>query len=112
MAKQDIKPRIRVPKKLKKGELFEVKTLVKHPMETGLRKDKETGKTIPRDIIRSLQVKYNGQDVLNAEWHTAMSANPYASFYVRAQDSGPMTFNWTDDAGKVYTKEVAIQVEG
>jgi len=112
MAKQDIKPRVRVPKKLKKGELFEVKTLVKHPMETGLRKDKETGKTVPRNIIRSLHVQYNGQDVLSAVWHTAMSANPYTSFFVRAQDSGPMTFNWTDDAGEVYTKEIAIHVEG
>jgi len=112
MAKRDIKPRVRVPKKLTKGQLFEVKTLVSHRMETGLRKDKETGETIPRDIIRALTVSYNGAEVLNSVWHTAMSANPYTSFYVRAEDSGPMVFTWTDSADQTYTKEVAINVVG
>ncbi|HEY9080929.1 thiosulfate oxidation carrier complex protein SoxZ [Magnetovibrio sp.] len=112
MATKDIKPRIRVPKKLTKGELFEVKTLISHRMETGLRKDKETGATIPRDIVRGLTVTYNGREVLKSVWHTAMSANPYTSFYVRAEDSGPMVFTWIDEANQVYTKEVAINVAG
>ena len=112
MAIRDIKPRVRVPKKLTKGQLFEVKTLVSHRMETGLRKDKETGVTIPRDIIRALTVTYNGNEVLKSVWHSAMSANPYTSFYVRAEDSGPMVFTWTDSADQTYTKEVAINVTG
>jgi len=112
MATKNIKPRVRVPKKLTKGQLFEVKTLVSHRMETGLRKDKETGATIPRDIIRSLNVTYNGRNVLYSVWHTAMSANPYTSFYVRAEDSGTMAFTWTDSANQTYTKEVAINVTG
>ena len=44
MPKKNIQPRVRVPKKIKKGEVFEVKTLVEHPMETGMRKEKKTGK--------------------------------------------------------------------
>jgi len=110
MAKIDIKPRVRVPKKIKKGDLFEVKTLVSHLMETGLRKDKDTGTTIPRDIIRALPVVYTGQQVLKGVWHPAMSANPYTSFYVKAEESGPMIFTWTDDNGQAYTKEINIKV--
>jgi len=111
MAK-DIKPRLRVPKSLKKGQIFEVKTLVKHVMESGQRTDKKTGKKIPRDIINRLQVTYNGEQVLNAVWHPGISANPYTSFFVVADKSGPMEFTWTDDAGETYKKTVQVKVQG
>ena len=111
MAK-DIKPRVRVPKKLKKGDVFEVKTLVTHDMETGLRPDKATGNKLPRDIINRLSVTYNDKEVLRAVWYPAVSANPYTSFFVTAEESGPMAFTWTDDAGEAYTKTVEINVVG
>ena len=109
MAK-NIKPRIRVPKKVKKGEIFEVKTLVTHEMETGLRKDKATGKVLPRDIIHSLIATYDGKEVMNVLWHPSVSANPYTSFYVVATNSGSMDFTWTDDADVKYTKSVKVNV--
>jgi len=112
MAQRDIKPRVRVPKKIKKGDVFEVKTLVSHRMETGLRKDKTTGESIPRDIIRTLTVGYGGREVLKAVWHPAMSANPYTSFYVKAEASGPMSFTWIDDLGEQYRKVIEINVVG
>ena len=112
MALQDIKPKIRVPKSVKSGEMFEVKTIISHPMETGLRKVKDTGEIIPRNIVNALRVDYNGREVLRALWHPAVSANPYTSFYVVAEKSGPMTFAWTDDDGQTYSKEVAIKVNG
>lgn len=111
MAKTDIKPKIRVPKTVKSGEVFEVKTIITHLMETGLRKDKDTGAIIPRDIIHTMRAEYDGRDVLHATWHTAVSANPYTSFFVVAGKSGPMKFSWTDTAGETYTKDVEIHVE-
>lgn len=108
----DIKPRVRVPGSVKKGEAFEVKTLVTHDMETGLRKDKATGKVIPRDILNGLTVTYGGKEVLKAVWASAVSANPYTSFFVVATVSGPMEFTWTDDSGVSYKKSVAVKVSG
>ncbi|MDH5484149.1 MAG: thiosulfate oxidation carrier complex protein SoxZ, partial [Gammaproteobacteria bacterium] len=35
-----------------KGDVTVVKTLISHPMETGLRKDKKTGKKIPANFIQ------------------------------------------------------------
>ncbi len=111
MAKDKAKPRVRVPRSLKKGEIFEVKTLVKHVMESGQRKDKKTGEIIPRYIINRLQVMYNGDQVLNTVWRTGISANPYTSFFVVADKSGPMEFTWTDDLGKTYKKTVQVNVQ-
>ena len=45
------KPRVKVPSKVAKGEVFEVKSLISHTMESGQRKDRKTGETIPRMII-------------------------------------------------------------
>ena len=110
MAKKNIKPRVRVPKKVKKGEMFEVKTLVTHPMETGMRNDKKTGQKIPREIISQFSATYNGKEVIKAVWHPAMSANPYSAFYLLADETGPMTLTWIDDNADSYTKEVMINV--
>ncbi|MAF48669.1 MAG: thiosulfate oxidation carrier complex protein SoxZ [Rhodospirillaceae bacterium] len=110
MAKKNVKPRVRVPSKLKKGQVFEVKTLVTHPMETGQRVIKKTGKKLPRDIINRLVVTYNGKKVLDAKWHPSVSANPYTSFFLVAEKSGPLIFTWTDDNGDTYTKKTAVTV--
>ena len=79
-------------------------------METGLRVDKKTGAKIPRDIINKVLVTYNGAQVLDADWHPAVSANPFTSFYVTANESGTMDFTWSDDKGAKYTKSVKINV--
>ena len=105
-----VKPKIRIKKSLNKGELFEVKTLVNHDMETGQRVDKETGKKIPRQIINKVEVIYNGEQVLDADWLPAVSANPFTSFFVIAKESGTMDFTWTDDNGAKYKKSVKVNV--
>ena len=43
---------INVPKQVKRGEPFDVKLLISHPMESGQRHD-DMGQPIPRDIINS-----------------------------------------------------------
>tara|TARA_S200000501_G_C20803242_1_gene735008 strand:- start:927 stop:1259 length:333 start_codon:yes stop_codon:yes gene_type:complete len=106
------KARVKVPKKAKKGEVFQVKTLVTHKMETGLRKNKKTGKKIPRFIINKFTCTYNGKEVFSSDWHPAISANPYLSFFVRAHKSGPLEFSWTDDKGQIGKKAAKISVIG
>jgi len=104
------KARVKVPKKVKKGEVFEVKTLISHKMESGQRKDKKTGKKIPRLIINKFACSYNGKDVFTSDWYPAISANPYTAFYVKADASGSLDMTWTDDSGAVFKKSAKIKV--
>lgn len=104
------KPRIKVPKTATKGEIIEIKTLISHKMETGLRKDKKTGNKIPRRIINKFSCKLNGKEVFSADWHPAVSANPYMSFHMLANESGTLEFSWVDDDGSLYTKKTKLQV--
>ena len=105
----DIKPRIRVANTAKKGELVEVKTLITHPMESGQRKD-DAGKLVPRLIVNSLAVTYNGKPVMNVKIEPAISANPYLSFFVKVEESGTLKFTWTDDEKNSWTAESKIEV--
>lgn len=102
-------PRVRVPKSAKKGELIEIKTLISHEMESGQRKD-SAGKTIPRQIINKFIAEFNGKQVFAADWHSAISANPYQSFFYKASESGEFKFSWKDDNGQTYTSTSKIEV--
>lgn len=104
------RPRVRVPKTAKAGEVVEIKTLISHEMESGQRKDKE-GNIIPRDIINHFAAKFNGVTVFETELHPAISTNPYLSFYTRIPESGAFEFTWTDDHGETWTETAEVSVE-
>jgi len=61
------------------GDVTEVKTLMSHPMETGLRKD-SNGNKIPEHFIKEVTINHNGKNLLTADWGIAISKNPYLSF--------------------------------
>jgi len=93
------KPRVKLPKKAKAGELIQIKTLASHKMETGNRKDKK-GNKIPRLILNNFKCTMNGKDVFSADMHPSVSANPYIAFFITAKESGTYEFTWTDDNGE------------
>lgn len=102
-------PRVRMPATAKAGDVIEVKTLISHEMESGQRKD-AAGKTIPRKIIKQFNAKFNGKEIMSANWHGAISANPYQSFFVRVPETGTFEFSWLDDDGSIYKSEHKVTV--
>jgi sulfur-oxidizing protein SoxZ len=104
------KPRVKVPKSAKKGDVILIKTLAPHKMETGQRKNKKTGKKIPRLIINKIAVTFNGKEVVSADLHPAISANPYFAFNYKVMESGTFKFTWTDDKGKAVTVSKSMNV--
>ena len=102
------KPRLKVPKEAKKGEIIQIKTLLSHPMETGLRKD-QAGNTVPRKIINKFACEFSGKPVFSADIEPAVAANPYIQFTAKVDESGTFKFTWTDDDGSVTTAEEQIK---
>jgi len=105
----DAKPRLKVPKEAKKGEVIELKTLIAHVMETGLRKD-ASGKIVPRKIINKFTCEFNGKPVFSADLEPAVAANPYLQFNAKVEESGTFKFTWVDDDGTVTATEEKITV--
>lgn len=105
----DAQPRVQVPGVVAKDEVFQIRTLISHPMETGLRVD-ATHKLIPRKLINKFSCRYNDVVVFSVDLHEAMAANPFLSFYVRATDSGRLEYFWEEDGGAVFTLESKLTV--
>lgn len=105
MAKKSIRIRAKL-----KGSVTEVKALMSHSMETGLRKDKKTGKKIPAHFIKEVVCEHNGKSVLNANWSVAVSKNPYLSFKFKGGNKGDsIKIAWTDNMGKSDSAEEKIK---
>ncbi len=93
-----------MPSAAAKGEVFPVKTLISHQMETGLRRD-DQGNVIPRKIINKFTCRYNDVVVFSVDLHEAVAANPFIEFYLRATESGRLAFVWEEDGGDTYALE-------
>ena len=87
-----------------------VKTLMSHPMETGLRKDSKTGEKIPAHHITEVTAEHNGNVIMTANWGGAISKNPYLSFKFKGGAAGDkIKVSWVDNMGKGDTAEAAIK---
>lgn len=82
------------------GGSTEVLVLVHHPMETGLRKDKKTGKKIPAHYIKTMVFTINGKRFANANLGPAVSKNPLISVHVAAKPGDKIAVNWADTKGE------------
>ena len=102
-------PRVQIPRQAKADEVIEVRTVISHVMETGLRHD-DAGAAIPRKIIHRFVCRYNGDEVFAVDLHEAMAANPYIEFYLRATESGRLQYTWEEDGGAVFQLESELTV--
>jgi sulfur-oxidizing protein SoxZ len=100
---------INAPKTAKRGEVIEIRATIGHPMETGYRPD-DSGKTLPRDIIKKFTCRYNGEIVFSAEMFSAVSANPYLAFHTVATESGTLALTWEGDNGFSQTENIVLSV--
>lgn len=93
-----------------KGDAVEVKALMKHPMETGTRKNSKTGKLIPAHFISEVTAEHGGNTVMTAYWSGAVSKNPYLSFKFKGGKKGDtVKVSWVDNTGKSDSKEAKIK---
>jgi sulfur-oxidizing protein SoxZ len=91
-----------------KGDEAEVKCLMNHPMETGLRKDAKTGALVPAHHITNVTATLNGTQVLNAQWGGGISKNPYLAFKVKGAKKGDkVVVNWVDNTGDKNSAEAS-----
>ncbi len=82
------------------GDVAEVKSLMLHPMETGARKDPDTGELVPRHHITQLTFTNDGEAVMVANLSTAVSKNPYINFSFRGAKAGDtLKVSWVDNLG-------------
>ncbi len=101
--------RIKIRAKLK-GDETQVKALMTHDMETGTRRDAESGELIPAHFIKEVTCEHNGNVVLRGNWGTAVSKNPYLSFSFKGGAAGDtIKISWVDNKGDSDSEEAPIK---
>lgn len=81
------------------SNVTELKIIIVHPMRTGRSKN-EDGQLMPAHFMQLMQVVMNGQVIIDAQTGTAISRNPYFTFYLQdARIGDVITVNWQDNRG-------------
>ncbi|MBF0470773.1 MAG: thiosulfate oxidation carrier complex protein SoxZ [Gammaproteobacteria bacterium] len=100
---------IKIRAKIESDGACEVKALIKHTMETGMRKDKD-GEKIPAKFIQEILCKHGDKVVLETNWGGAVSKNPYISFRFDGASKGDkIELSWTDNTGESDAAEAIIK---
>ncbi|MGR9071974.1 MAG: thiosulfate oxidation carrier complex protein SoxZ [Gammaproteobacteria bacterium] len=90
--------------------ITQIRTLIAHPMETGLRKDKKTGDAIPAHFIQELTVVHNGKIIVNSVMGSGVSKDPYFAFQLKGGEPGDkIIIVWKDNLGNTDTAESTIK---
>jgi len=105
-----MKKETKVRTRIQEGQV-EVLILANHPMETGLRKDKKTGKVIPAHFIQELTVELNGKAVATAHLGIAVSENPLLGFRIKTAKNGDkLKITWRDNQGQTDVVDTKVDV--
>lgn len=91
------------------GEVVEVKVIVQHPMETGLRLEAD-GTPIPRNIITHCECFFAEELLMEWVLDTAISPNPFLAFSFVPPRSGVLQLRWVDEEGLEIRAAAEIEV--
>ncbi|MFT5549486.1 MAG: sulfur-oxidizing protein SoxZ [Candidatus Azotimanducaceae bacterium] len=91
-----------------KDGIVTVKSIIRHPMESGLRKNNKTGKKYPANYIQEVIVQSANKTVMEAYWGGAISRNPYFSFRFKGKSGNDLIFSWTDNKGRSEFETIRI----
>lgn len=101
--------RITLPARARRGEVVDVRVLVRHPMERAV--DAVGLVPQPRRIVHTIRVRYAGEEVFRMTLSPGISANPYVAFTTVAVETGDLVVEWVEDGGTVHRQTARLTVE-
>jgi sulfur-oxidizing protein SoxZ len=91
-----------------RGDVAEVRVLMAHPMETGLRR--AGGRVVPPHFIQNFTAQLNGRTVFSADISQAISRDPLFAFKVKgAKADDKIVITWKDNKGETRTDEATVR---
>lgn len=86
----------------------DIRVLMTHPSENGLRKDAKSGQLIPAHFVRNMRVSVNGKIVLDGQLGGGISKDPYHALKVKGMKTGDKVVvtveDNTGDTGSIETR--------
>jgi len=100
------------PKKYKVGDTVKVDFIVIHPMDTGMQKDKKTGKIKPAHYIDNITFSFDGKPFTTMKVWESVSTNPYFSVKYKVTGKGKISVDYTDNQGEKNSKSKKVKPKG
>lgn len=86
----------------------DIRVLMTHPSENGLRKDAKSGQLIPAHFVRNMSISVNGKIVLDGQLGGGISKDPYHALKVKGMKTGDKVVvtveDNTGDTGSIETR--------
>ncbi len=77
----------------------ELKIIILHPMRTGRSKD-DDGQLLSAHFMQTMQISHQGKVLIDVQTGTAISRNPYFTFYLTQLAAGDtLSVRWQDNLG-------------
>ncbi|WP_300333431.1 thiosulfate oxidation carrier complex protein SoxZ [Accumulibacter sp.] len=94
---------------VQQGDSTEIRILLQHPMETGLRRDQASGQKIPAHFISTFTVSAHGKVLINAQLNTSIARNPLFVFQSKGLQPGDrVRVAWSDNRGEQRADEATV----
>ena len=100
------------PKDYKVGDIVKVDFMAMHPMESGMRKDKDTGAIIPAHYINEVNFLFNDKVLTKMITWESLSVNPVLSISLKVSGAGTLKVLAKDNKGESVETSAAITPKG
>ncbi len=92
-----------------KNGVVDVKVIINHPMENGLRLDQQSGKKIPAHFINQFRISVNNEEILVSRCTGGLSKNPFYGFKLSDVNSNDkITVSWSDNTGQSGSADAVV----
>ena len=87
-----------------------LRLIIKHPMEPGLRRDKKTGKKAPAHYIERVEIANNNELLTTAYWSGAVSKNPFLQLELKEVfPKDELKVTWFDNQGQTQSQTEIVR---
>jgi sulfur-oxidizing protein SoxZ len=100
---------VSLPKIIRANEVFEVRLLIAHAMESGFRPG-NFGQILARNIVRTVQCKFQNVIVFEAQFFPAVAANPLLVFSLKVPSSGELEIVWMGDNNFIHRETALVNL--
>ncbi len=100
------------PNSYKVGDIVKVDFMAMHPMESGMRKDKDTGAIVPAHYINEVNFLFNDKVLTKMVTWESLSVNPVLSISLKVSGAGTLKVLAKDNKGESVETSAAITPKG
>jgi sulfur-oxidizing protein SoxZ len=100
------------PNTYKVGDIVKVDFMAMHPMESGMRKDKDTGAIVPAHYINEVNFFFNDKAITKMVTWESLSVNPVLSISLKVSGAGTLKVLAKDNKGESVETSAAITLKG